>query len=98
MQAEHGAPGGDRPNPCGPLGNCESQGAVVFSGGSVGSMLLPFHRSFCFWRVQVGFVLVSEYGSCLSQVSGPFSDSSLTLNVFKSVPENLVPDAALAAM
>jgi len=39
-QAAHGAPGGERPNPCGPLGNREPQGAVVFSGGT-GKALPP---------------------------------------------------------
>lgn len=98
MQAGHGAPGGDRSNPCGPLGNRESQGAAVFSGGLAGSLPLPSHRSFGFSRVQAGFVLVSEYGSGLSQLSGPFSDSSSPLHVFKSVPEDLVPNAALGGM
>lgn len=39
-QAAHSAPGGERLNPCGPLGNREPQGAVVFSVGT-GKALPP---------------------------------------------------------
>lgn len=38
--AAHDAPGGERQNPCGPLGDREPQGAVVFSGGT-GKVLPP---------------------------------------------------------
>jgi len=39
-EAAHGAPGGTRLNPCGPLRNREPQRAVVFSAGA-GKALPP---------------------------------------------------------
>jgi hypothetical protein len=68
----------------------------VLSGCQTGSLLLPAPRSFYFSQIQVDVVMVSEHGSCPSGLSGPFSDSSLTLNVFKSVLGNLIPSAAFA--